>query len=92
MLVFQFSIEVQERSRGIRGYLTLAGDSLPRAKRTLSRLDPDLDLSDFNPNDANEMFADMDVTVQIRVQPDRNDPKEKRSNVRDFWPAEEEEE
>lgn len=68
-------------------HTTLAGKGLSRSKRTIQRLDPELDLSEFRPDDADEHFSGMDIRTKVRIQNSKEYGK--RNGVVELYPSEE---
>jgi len=89
MLTWVLKFEYEEKERTLRFYTTLAGDGAGRSKATLARLDPELDMSTFAPNDADEIFGGMEVMINVTIRPDRDDRNVKRNNVGDIYPLDE---
>lgn len=78
------------KERTLRWYTTLDGEGAGRTVASLAKLDPDLDLGDFHPEDMDEHFSGLDVNIQVTIRPDRDNRKIKRNNVADVVPLEEE--
>lgn len=68
-------------------HTTLAGDGFSRTKRTLLRVDPELDLKNFRPRDCNDAYSGMDVRAKIRIEPPRGGYG-KRNGVVELYSAE----
>lgn len=92
MLTWVLKFDYEDKERTLRFYTTLTGDGAGRTKATLMRLDPELDLSAFAPDEADGIFAGQEVNVRVTVRPDRDDRSIKRNNVQDIWPLDEEDE
>lgn len=68
-------------------HTTLAGKGMSRAKRTLQRLDPELDLSEFRPDEADEIFGQMEIRAKVRIENSKEYGK--RNGIVEIYPAEE---
>lgn len=79
------------KERTLRWYTTLAGEGLPRTVASLQRLDPELDMEKFAPEEMDELFGGMEVRIHVTIRPDRENRKIKRNNVADVVPLNEEE-
>jgi hypothetical protein len=90
MLTWILKFDYEGKERTLRYYTTLAGDGAGRTKATLSRLDPDLDLSQLVPDEMDEHFSGLEVRLRVTIRPDRDDRKIKRNNVSDLMPIDEE--
>jgi hypothetical protein len=90
MLTWVLKFDYDGKERTLRYYTTLAGDGAGRTKATLSRLDPDLDLSQLVPDEMDEHFSGAEVRIRVTIRPDRDDRKVKRNNVADIMPIDEE--
>lgn len=77
------------KERTLRSYMTLDGDGAPRSIAALAKLDPDLDFSDFHPEEMDDHFSGAEVNIQVTIRPDRENKKLKRNNVADIVPLEE---
>lgn len=87
---YQGPDDEEPKERTLRWYTTLAGDGAGRTVASLAKLDPELDLQDFHPEEMDELFSGMEVNIQVTVRPDRDNRKIKRNNVSDVVPLEEE--
>jgi hypothetical protein len=90
MLTWILKYDYEEKERTIRWWTTLAGDGAGRTVAALQRLDPELDMENFRPDDADEIFGGLEVLIRITVGPDRQDRRIKRNNVAEVLPRDEE--
>jgi len=63
--------------------------AIARTKQQLVKLLPDMDLANFRPGDAAEIFGGMNVRVVVRIQnnPPNHEFPGKRNQVRELLPA-----
>ena len=90
MLTWVLKFDYEGKERTLRYYTTLAGDGAGRTKATLARLDPDLDLSQLEPDAMDAHFGGQEIRLRVTIRPDRDDHKIKRNNVSDIMPLDEE--
>lgn len=88
-LIWKIKVEYEDKERTLRWYTGLEGDSLPRTLASLQKLDPELDLANFEPDAMDEHFGGWEVMVRVTIRPDREDRKIKRNNVADVFLPEE---
>lgn len=62
--------------------------AISRTVQQLKRLKPDLDLKEFKPYDAGEIFGGMNVRVVVRIQnnPPNHEFPGKRNQIRELLP------
>lgn len=94
MLTWSIRIEYENdegelKEKTLRWWTTLAGEGAGRTIASLAKLDPDLDMKTFRPEDMDEHFAEMAVRVQLTIRPDRENRKLKRNNIADVVPDDE---
>jgi hypothetical protein len=72
------------QTRNVRFYTVLVGDGAGRTKKTIKKVAPDLDLSQFRPNDADDLLSGLACRVVLKIGRYQG---EKNNNVTDVLPA-----
>jgi len=70
-------------------HTSFSDKAIARTKQQLIRLKPDMDLKEFRPGDAGEIFGGMNVRVVVRIQnnPSNHEFPGKRNQVRELLPS-----
>lgn len=74
------------KERTMFHYSVLEGDGLPRTKRTIMRVAPDIDLREFKPSRAGELFAGKLCQVRVKIGTFEGT---RRNQISDVLPARE---
>jgi Protein of unknown function (DUF669) len=86
MLTWQFAIQHEGRDRRLWHHTVFVENGLPRVKRTLARIAPDMPLNQFRPKDQGTLNALMGRNCRVRVG-QRQYEGTMRNEVREVLPA-----
>jgi hypothetical protein len=90
MLTWRLAVPLEDGTEHPLFMHTSFGEkAISRTKRQIQRLAPGIDLTQFRPGEADQVFGGMDVRIVVRVQnnPPTHEYPGKRNNVRELLPA-----